>query len=364
MTSAPFIGGTAAAALAGVNPPSWSQPIDVYLELTGQAPPKATSRMMGMGNLMEPLVADLFTEATGISLRRPAARPDRTCSYLHPEGGCTASLSQQYPWAGAHLDRWASDGASFEAKWAMGKSEWGPGLGSGTLEAPVIIPAATDPDYRPRVPLRYAVQVQHGLAVTGRPLGYLAVLLGYGDFRWYALWRDERMIANLMELEERFMRENVVPRVPPEPDGSEAYGKHLRRLYSGDDGLEVVATPEQAAMVGVLHDARKAREQAERIEAEAAQRVQRSMGAAAKLVGLGFSISYRQGAERQKVRWQELATDLTRGRVIDLGGTWPTTKKGEAEAVREFAREHGLVDTEPGTRPFVVTFDEEEPDAP
>lgn len=362
--SAPFIGGTSAAALAGVNRPTWAQPIDVYLELTGQAPPKVGSRMMSMGHLMEPLVAELFTEATGISLRKPAARADRTCSYLHPEGGCTATISQQYPWAGAHLDRWAGDGSTFEAKWAEGKSEWGPGLGAGTAEAPVVIPAPDDPEYRPRVPLRYAVQVQHSLAVTGRPLGYLAVLLGYGDFRWYALWRDEAMIANLMELEERFWRENVLAGVPPDPDGSEAYGKHLRRQYGGDDGLERVATPEQQAMVGVLLEARRAREAAERIEAEAVQRVQRSMGSTAKLIGPGFSISYREGAERQKVRWEELATELLRQVSEHAAATdWPTTKKARAELIRKVARQLELIDTEPGTRPFVPTFDEEDADA-
>lgn len=357
MTSAPFIGGTSAAALAGVNRPTWAQPIDVYLELRGEAPPKVGSKMMSMGHLMEPVVADLFTEATGIALRKPAARADRTCSYLHPDGGCTATISQQYPWAGAHLDRWASDGATFEAKWGEGRTEWGPGwraVSATRDDGPDVLWA---PDEGTRVPLRYAVQVQHGLAVTGRDRGYLAVLLGYGDFRWYVLERDERMIANLMELEERFWRENYLAGVPPEPDGSEAYGKHLRRLYGSDDGTERVATPEQQALVAALREARRAREAAERIEATAAQAVQRSMGETAKLIGPGFSISYRQGAERQKVRWAELATRLAQALEV---ADWPTTKKGQTEYMRKVAHGEGLIDTEPGTRPFVVTFEDEE----
>jgi predicted phage-related endonuclease len=364
--SPPFIGGTSAAALAGVNPPNWSQPIDVWLELTGQAPPKVQTRMMAMGHLMEQLVADLFTEATGFTLRKPAARPERTCSYLHPEGGCTATLSREYPWAGAHLDRWSSDGASFEAKWAMGKDEWGPGLGSGTLEAPVIIPARDDPEYRPRVPLRYAVQVQHGLAVTGRELGYLAVLLGYGDFRWYALWRDDAMIANLMELEERFMRENVAAGVPPSPDGTEAYGRHLRRRFDSDDGSEAVATPEQQALVRHLRVARHLREGAERDEAMAAQLVQTSMGSTAKLIGPGFSVSWRKGKPRLSVEWEPLATELLhrwhelRRQTGDEPTEWPTTKKAQAELVRAIARGLQLAKEEEGTRPFKPTFDEEE----
>lgn len=334
-----YIGGTDAAALAGVNPPSWAQPIDVYLDKRGLAPERQRTSAMSMGAVLEPVVAQLFTEATGIRLRRPA-RP------VH---------SRRYPWAGGNLDRWAADGLPFEAKWAMRSDEWGPGEVQGVI----------DPEYRPLVPLRYAVQVQHYLAVTGRPAAYLAVLLGYGDFRWYALDRDDELIARLMELEERFWVDHVVAGVPPEPDGSPAYGQHLRRTYPTSDESEVVATPEQQAMLGALRLAREEEAGAALRVAALEQRVQESMGTHGRLVAPGATVTWRQTAPRLVVRWEELALRLLRelaDTAMDKGAgvAWPTTKKGEAEYVREVARAHGVASEEPGTRPFRVVFDSDE----
>lgn len=328
-----YLGGTDAAALAGVNPPGWAQPIDVYLEKVGLGKPRATTTMMGMGNLMESVVAELFTEASGIRLRR-ASRTIR---------------SRQYPWAGGHLDRWALDGSIFEAKWAMRKDGWGEGLGVGTLEAPVAIPGPDAP--APRIPPHYAVQVQHYLAVTGRQLAYVAVLLGYGDFRWYALWRDEAKIALLMQLEERFWIDNVLAGVPPQPDGSQSYGRHLRELYQADAGEEAIATPEQQAMVAGLQAARTGRDEYVRIMAGFEQQLQLSMGTTSKLIGPGFTVSWRATKPRLKVEWEELATELLRQISEEQAADWPKTKKDRAELVRRYARTLELAHEEPGSRP-------------
>lgn len=338
-----FIGGTGAAALAGVNPPNWSQPIDVYLEMTGQAPPRKPSTMMSMGHLMEPLVAALFTEATGIGLRRHTR----------------AVRSRRYPWAGGHLDRFAADGSVFEAKWGMRADEWGPSWRRDERpgdEADVLWP----PDEGTRAPLRYVVQVQHYLAVTERGRAYLAVLLGYGDFRWYVVPRDEAMIATLMEIEERFMREHVVPRVPPEPDGSEGYTRHLRRLHPDDDGTEAVATPEQQAMAAQLRDLLREQAALARHVEVARQRLMTSMATTSKLVGPDFTITYRRNKPTTKVEWEALATEQLRLHYEDQGQQWPATKKAQAEAVRAVAASWGLATTEEGARPFKPTFTSDE----
>jgi predicted phage-related endonuclease len=341
-----YLGGTDAAALAGVNPPAWAQPIDVYLDKLGLAPERQQSSAMRMGDLLEPIVAQLFTEATGLRQRR-TSRPVR---------------SRRWPWMGGHLDRWAEDGLPFEAKWAMGRDEWGPGLGSGTPEAPVLIPAPGDPEYQPRVPLRYAVQVQHYLAVTNRPTGYLAVLLGWGDFRWYALHRDEVMIGQLVELETRFWHDNVLAQVPPEPDGSESYGRHLRRAYANDDGLEAVATPEQQALLAALHDARQQAEAHAKLVATLEQQLQDSMGTTAKLVAPGATVTWRQNKPTLRVQWEALALELMRQLRGQLTPEWqvPPTKKAQAELVRQVARDLELASEEPGARPFRVEFTSDE----
>lgn len=371
MTELNFLGGTDAAALAGVNPGRWAQPIDVYLEHVGLAPERQGTGMMGMGHLLEPIVASLFTEATGLALRRPAARQGRACRLCTRQGHpCTAVVSKRYPWMGGHLDRWAEDGLPFEAKWSMSSSEWGPGLGVGTPESPVLIPAPGDEGYQPRVPARYLVQVQHYLAVTERPTAYLAVLLGYGDFRWYAIHRNEAMIGTLVQLEERFWHDNVLAGVPPEPDGSESYGRRIRQLSAADDGSEAVATPEQQAMLEQLRAARQVLAQAAKAEAAVAQRLQLSMGGHARLVAPGATVSYKKGNDSLHVEWEALATALLgMARVptewlpesLPEGVPWDKlTKKARAEAVRAVARRLELAETKPGTRPFRVEYDSDE----
>jgi putative phage-type endonuclease len=337
-----YLGGTDAPALAGVNPPHWSQPIDVYLEKHGLAPERPQSKLMGLGQLMEELVASLATEATGMRWRRLGR----------------AVRSREYPWAGGHLDRVALDyqahlsvdevepgleRALLECKWAQSSRGWGE---QGSTE----------------VPLHYAVQVQHYLAVTGRPVAILAVLLGYADFRWYRLERDERLIASLMQLEEAFWRDHVLAGVPPEPDGSEGYGAHLRRSLAQDAGTSAVMTPEQQALARELHQAKAAVAAARREEARLAQALQLSMGDHAELVGPGVRITWRQNRPSRKVRWSEFAMELIRQVRAHSLGEWepPTTKKAREELVREVAASLELVDEEPGARPFRVEFEDEE----
>lgn len=363
-----YIGGSDAPALAGVNPPRWSQPIDVYLDKVGQAPKRPTSKVMALGSLMEDLVFGLATEATGITWRR-AGRSVR---------------SRVYPWAGGHVDRYGVDPSGVpvvgEAKWSMSKEGWGPSWQAVDANGdPVAGDVAVDylaPEGGAVIPPHYVVQVQHYLAVTGRPVAIVVALLGYADFRWYVLPRNDDMISTLMQVEERFWTEHVVPRVPPAPDGSDGYAAHLRAKYATDNGLERVATPELTALATELGAARAGREEYARIEATFQQQLMDAMGDTAKVVGDGWSVTWRQNRPTVKVEWEDLATDLLHQAYPDadpmpgvtgaeLPQQWPTTKKARAELIRAVARASGYATEEPGARPFRVEFDEpqEAPDA-
>lgn len=338
-----YIGGSDAPALAGVNPPGWAQPIDVWSEKVGLPVPRRETRMMDMGHRMEQLVAELAGEALDVRWRRPQGQ-------YH---------SRQYPWAGGNVDRigYVPDpqpgiatfdrAAILECKWTARRDGWGPSFHRALTG---------EPQPKLEVPIHYAVQVQHYLAVTGREVAVLAVLLGYADFRWYLIERNEPMIAGLMELEERFWREHVVPQVPPEPDGSESYGRHLRRIYAADDAHEAVATPEQALLATRLHEAIAARKAAEREEARIAQELQLSMGLTAKLVGPGFTINWRTGKPPLNVQWEELATALLLDQRTVLAASSPT-KKALAAAIRTEALARGLAEEGKPSRPWKPTFD-------
>lgn len=283
-----YLGGTDMAALAGMSP--YARPIDVWREKVGLAEPRPANTMMALGSLLEPVVAGLFSEATGINVVRPRV-PAR---------------DRRRPWLGGNLDRY-TPGGLLECKWAMRADQWGP--------------TQPDPAQPSRVPPGYLVQVQHYLGITGRPVGYLAVLLGYADFRWYALASDPAAIEVLRELGQRFWHENVVPQVPPEPDGSEEYGAWLAQRYRQDDGSEAVATPQQVLWWQDYLEAEAQVGQAMAQRGKAKQRLQDSMGHTAKLLLPEGHITWRSHPKRN-IPWKEVAHDLAhrlaRGNPDDL----------------------------------------------
>lgn len=89
------------------------------------------------------------------------------------------------------------------------------------------------------IPIQYAAQSMHGLAVTGRQLCLYAVLTGFDQFSTYVLHRDPETICEIMKKEMDFWYKNVVSRVPPEPINNEdlkvLFAKHKGRPVDLDD---------------------------------------------------------------------------------------------------------------------------------
>lgn len=320
-----FLGGTDAAALAGVNPPGWAQPINVWLDkrpdLAGEQPPRRTGPLMGMGSLFEDDVAALFTAATGIRLQQRHG-PVR---------------SRHYPWMGGHLDR-TTYGAIFEAKWQQSEKGFGPSQWAGPEVGWLPVP--------PVIPPHYMVQVQHYLIVTGKSVAFLGLLLGYAEFRAYRIPADYELHEQLVELERRFWHDNVLKGVPPEPDGSEAYGRVIALQQQRDRGTEQVATPEQAQQMALLQVARANERREHQVAEQAKQRLQLSMGSNSVLLGNGFSATYRSH-EVRTVDWPAVAARLA------------ARRRDPDAAVAEAVRRATKVSTQ---RPFRPKWDEDEED--
>ena len=100
-----------------------------------------------------------------------------------------------------------------------------------------------DGDYPPR----FYCQVQHYLAVTGKKMAYLAVLIGTGrDFKWFPIERNEAEISALMDLEKKFS-EYLESGNPPPIDGSEST-KEALKAQTDDSNTE--EEPEPADLAG------------------------------------------------------------------------------------------------------------------
>ena len=179
------IGGSDAATVLGLNP--YSSLLTLYADKLGLLPEREDNEQMRQGRDLEQYVADRFMEATGKKVKRLNAM------LAHPD----------HDWMLADVDRLVvGEKALLECKTTSvyNKSDFEGG----------------------EIPPYYYVQVQHYLAVTGLPVGYLAVLVLNRGFYWYQIDADPNEQAALIAAEEKFWTNHVMKQVPPDPDGSES----------------------------------------------------------------------------------------------------------------------------------------------
>lgn len=228
------IGGSDAPAVIGENP--YKSPLALYCDKLGIGEEQPDNEKMEWGRLLEPVVADKYARATKRQIIDP--------------GRFAMQWSTDHPFMFATLDRFVID----------------PERGEGLLEVKTTGAQNAD-DWEGQVPRMPWVQLQHQLAVTGKPWGSLAVLIGGNTFRWMDVERDEAFIALLIEEEAKFWR-RVQLLDPPQPDGSWATKKALDAMFPEDDGsfaslggefidadLELLTIKEDLKQLGLRKDA-------------------------------------------------------------------------------------------------------------
>lgn len=192
------IGGSDASCIAGLNP--WKSAIQLYMDKKEENPQEQKSLRMELGNRLEGLVAELFTEATGLKVRNVNG----------------ILKNDKYPFAIANIDRAiVGEKAFLECKTtnSYALKEWEEG-----------------------VPAHYEIQCLHYMAITGATYCYIAALIGNSDFIWHKIERDQETIDYLMQIERDFWENNIEKDVVPMPDGSDAYSEYLKKKYDKSNG--------------------------------------------------------------------------------------------------------------------------------
>jgi predicted phage-related endonuclease len=164
---------------------------------------------MNRGKKLEPVIASEFTEETGLECFDP--------------GDYTIYRSLDHHWLFATLDRWCVH------------PEHGP--------IPVELKAVhgrfrNDWDPQEEPPLKYMVQVQVQMAVTGAKACYLVGLIGGDEIVVRLIERNQRFIDAMMIKLGEFWQ-YVHDREMPPVDESEATAALLGMIYPKDDGSEV-----------------------------------------------------------------------------------------------------------------------------
>lgn len=179
------IGGSDAGAVCGLNP--YSSPMNVYRDKTTDETDDTDSESMRQGRDLEDYVAQRFTEATGLKVRRSNKM----------------YRSVEYPFMLADVDRLVvGEDAGLECKTASAYNgdKWKDG----------------------QIPPHYLVQCLHYMAVTGKSAWYIAVVILGTGFQYRKITRDGEMIQKLVDVEAAFWNGHVLPRVMPDPDGTKA----------------------------------------------------------------------------------------------------------------------------------------------
>lgn len=307
------IGSSDAATVAGLN--RWETPLDLYLEKRGLVEPEPASEAAEWGTILEPVLLREFARRNGFDV---VSRGEHGVPLCYGADGIVIPAAELTE-AVALLDTLRHP----EHEWMMCHLD-GVALDPETREIVGVVEAKTTSAYRSgewgdgddAIPEEYVVQTQHALevvrAIVGKILpAYVPVLIGGQRWRQYTVHYDPELVASLIEIEREFWRRVEAGHPPPaEPD--ERGARALARLYpQHDDEREIVAEPgsELEALARQLAEARAALADAELRVTAAENAIKERMAEAAKLVGAGFSVTWKT-QRRRTVDYRALIEEL------------------------------------------------------
>ncbi len=293
------IGASDAPTVLGLTP-SWRTARELAQEKLGQRAAAADSPVLRRGRVLEPLVKALFTRERGLEVA-PAPM------FVH----------EQYSWMSATPDGLVcEDGEEvlLECKTASryNRQEW--------------VDVWDENEEYDMVPLRYWVQVQHQLAVTGKNRAWVGVLFagddlfallvaladqGYStgellalvqevaEFRVLRVERDQEFIARLIRVEDEFWSRLEEGELPEE------------LAYQHDSGAVRLASRDEECLLTEFKSAYLQKILSQEEFEECSQRVEEAIGADAGIYSefLG-RVTFRKSRPRQKIDWKALAQEL------------------------------------------------------
>ena len=249
-----YIGGTDAAAIAGLSP--WASPLSVFLDKTAsELPEREETLPMRRGLALERFIADEFCRAMpGLVTYHPAPQ-------IRTDWGFPAGASLDWYVAAANKPR--TPVAVLETKTAfsyVSAKQW-------------------DVD-NVDLPDGYYAQVQWYLAVTGMELCYAAADTGKPQLTILPIESDTKVQDVLIETACEFWQNHVLMGVAPEPNGSDADHEALASLWPETIPDPPVSIEDELAEV-ILSDylahSLKAKQHGDEAE-KAKQRLQALMG--------------------------------------------------------------------------------------
>ena len=188
------IGGSDAGAICGVNP--FSNAMKVFKDKTSEEIEEQDNEAIRIGHDLENYVAQRFTEATGLKVRKS--------NFMY--------RSTEHPFMIADVDRLVvGEDAGLECKTASAYNadKWADG----------------------DIPLHYVMQCYHYMAVTGKRVWYIAAVILGREFTYRKLEWDDELIGRLISIEDNFWNNHVVKGIIPPPDGSKVCDEVIQQYF-------------------------------------------------------------------------------------------------------------------------------------
>lgn len=176
-----------------------------------------------------------------------------------------------------------------------------------------------------QIPDEYLAQAHWEGAVAGLAEVKFAVDFDKTELCEWRVRVDLDVFGALYELAERFMRDHVERRVPPPPDGSEAWGEHLARVFPRDTSpalvrIEPGTEPEVERAVAEFLMLKAADSRLKKKKERAYQIIAARIGDAAGIEGAFGRVTWKRTKDTTVMKWQALAEDLL-GYLRSLGVT-------------------------------------------
>lgn len=287
-----IITSTDVAAICGLSP--YKSPMDVWCEKTGVTDPVEENEAMEWGRRLEEPIAQAYAQKNGVVLR--------------PVG-----LIVGDGWIGCTADR-LIEGVKrgLEVKTTGGHMEhaWGE--------------EGTD-----QIPEYHLVQCAICMALTELPEWDVATLIGGQKFRTYKIKRNMALEGSLLKIARRFYDEHLVPRIPPDIDGSNGAAEYLKATYPSDSRPELLDTnPELDKMATELRDVRAIIENHEGRKAELENMIKAVIGDNAGIKGKWWHATWKKNKDGVKIDWEQVAKKLGAGPNHELVKQHTTTKEG------------------------------------
>lgn len=237
-----FIGASDSSAIWGVS--GYSSPYACWHSKVSPLEPEDSGILQRIGHALEPLITELFHEATGVEVYDPGD----FAVYRHP----------QHSFMGCTPDRLTYEGSAIvELKTAsFGAAE----------------------EWKTRIPLAYQTQLQHAMICVGVERAYIAVLISNTTFKHHEMRLSHNFARRHIAKCKAFWEQHVLTKEAPPPDWSHATSQALAKQFMASR-RNVVDLPNEFDGIGERYDRiSKFIAAAERHQNEIKNRVKLAMG--------------------------------------------------------------------------------------